>query len=99
MARFVAYARRDGPGYLLDCQSDLLGDLNTRFVVPLLARSEAPIPAARLNPIFEIDGASYVMVTQFASTVRLRELGEAAESLAEREGKILNALDMLISGF
>jgi toxin CcdB len=99
MSRFVAYARGSGPGFLLDCQADLLSDLNTRFVVPLLPRAEAPIPAARLNPLFEIRGVPCVMVTQFASTVSLRELGDPAASLANREHEILNALDMLITGF
>jgi len=99
MTRFVAYARRDGLGYFLDCQADLLDGLNTRFVVPLLPQTLAPLPAARLNPMFEIDGVAFVMATQFASSVRLLELGEAVASFAEREHEILNALDMLITGY
>jgi toxin CcdB len=99
MARFVAHARRDGTGLLLDCQADLLAELNTRFVVPLLAQETAPRPAARLNPIFEIDGVPHVMMTQFASAIYSGELGEPVASLADRGDEILNALDMLISGF
>ena len=99
MARFVAYSRRDGPGYLLDCQADLLNGLNTRFVIPLLPEAEAPSPAARLNPVFHIGGVRMVMVTQFASAVRTTELGDSVASLGAREHDILNALDMLISGY
>ena len=100
MAKFDVYARRDGgPGLLLDCQADLLGDLATRFVVPLLAEAEAPRPAARLNPLFEIAGLRFVMVTQFAAAVPARELGERTGSLIERQDEVLGALDMLISGF
>ncbi|MDB5694297.1 MAG: plasmid maintenance protein CcdB [Alphaproteobacteria bacterium] len=99
MARFDVHARRGGDGYLLDCQANLLDDLNTRFVVPLLRETDAPRPAARLNPWFEIDGRRVLMVTQFASAVGVRELGEKVGSLAERQEDILNALDMLISGF
>lgn len=100
MARFDVHSRPDGrPGFLLDCQADLLGDLNTRFVVPLLPEAEAPRPASRLNPLFEIGGKRVVMVTQFAAAIPARELGERAGSLAERQDDVLNALDMLISGF
>jgi hypothetical protein len=35
------FALKSG-GYVLDCQADLLSDLNTRFVVPLLPESKAP---------------------------------------------------------
>ena len=99
MAMFDAHARRDGPGFLLDCQADLLSDLNSRFVVPLLPEAEAPRPATRLNPLFEIGGQRVLMVTQFASAVPTRELGEPVGSLLDRQEDILNALDMLISGF
>lgn len=53
MAKFDVYARPNGAGYLLDCQADLLSDLSTRFVIPLLPLDEAPTPAARLNPVFD----------------------------------------------
>ena len=43
---------RDGPGYLMDVQADMLNRLNTRVVVPLLPLSEAPKPAKVLNPQF-----------------------------------------------
>src|SRR3546814_8547155 len=79
MAKFGVYRLRDGNGYLLDCQADLLRDLNTRFVVPLLPVDTAPKPAARLNPIFEIQGEQYMMVTQFAATVPSSELRTRSE--------------------
>jgi len=99
MAKFDVYRRRAGAGYLLDCQADLLSRLNTRFVVPLLPAREAPKPAARLNPLFELDGETHVMLTQFAAAIPVAELGERVASLRDRDTVILNALDMLISGF
>jgi toxin CcdB len=99
MAKFDVYRRGDGPGYLLDCQADLLDGLNTRLVVPLLPPEDAPKPAARLNPLLEIEGRAVVMVTQFAAAVLVRELGEQAGSLLEEQDAIGLALDMLISGF
>lgn len=99
MAKFDVYARRGTSGFLLDCQADVLGDLNTRFVVPLLPEEQAPKPAARLNPLFDVGGRRVVMVTQFAAAVSIRELGESAGSLLSEQDAISNALDMLISGF
>ena len=99
MAKFDVHARLGGSGFLLDCQADLLSDFNTRFVVPLLPRDEAPTPAARLNPVFDIQGRQVVMVTQFASAVAMKEFGEHVGSLLAEQNAIGNALDMLISGF
>lgn len=99
MAKFDVYRLRDDRSYLLDCQADLLSDLNTRFVVPLLPVGEAPAPAARLNPIFDIHGEQYVMVTQFAAAVPASELRTKIMSLGEQAFTIGNALDMLISGY
>lgn len=99
MARFDVYRGIGEADLLLDCQSDLLAMLNTRFVVPLMKAAHAPQPARRLNPVFEIDGASYVMVTQFAATLARRDCGAVVGSLAADEASIINALDMLISGY
>jgi toxin CcdB len=99
MARFDVYRGVGGADLLLDCQSDLLRDLNTRFVVPLQSPENAPEPARRLNPVFEIDGKRYVMVTQFAAAIALRECGGFVTSLADQDTVIMNAVDMLISGY
>ncbi len=98
MARFEVYRTADGKVLLLDCQADLLADLNTRFVVPLLPQPAAPKPAGRLNPIFEVEGIAHVMVTQYAAAVALRELGTKVASLVEHEREITNALDLLLTG-
>jgi toxin CcdB len=98
MARFDVHELQSG-GYVVDCQADVLSSLTTRFVVPLLPPAEAPFPAARLNPQFEILGDPHVMVTQFAGAVASRQLGRIVESLAEFESQIMNALDMLLTGY
>ncbi|EZP71178.1 CcdB-like toxin protein [Novosphingobium resinovorum] len=99
MAKFDVYRMAAGNGYYLDCQSDLLSELNTRLVAPLLAEEEAPRMALRLNPKFEIEGASFVMTTQFMGSVPLTELRVRVTSLHEHDLTIGNALDMLISGY
>jgi len=98
MARFDVFLRLDGAGYLLDCQADLLADLATRFVVPLLPPAAAPRPATRLNPSLVIAGEPYVMVTQFAAAVRRSELGARVDNRRDDADRIVGALDLLITG-
>ena len=99
MAKFDVHRMRQGGSLVIDCQADLLSDLNTRLVVPLLSINDAPKPAARLNPVLPFADEQLVMATQFAATVPCSELGEPLTSLRQHDLTIGNALDMLISGF
>ena len=99
MARFDVFEYRFGDGFLLDVQSDLLDHLNTRLVVPLLPLDMAPLPAKRLNPIFEIDGDSYMMVTQYLSAIRETEIGSLVKTIGHCSDEITNAIDMAFQGF
>lgn len=98
MARYTVY-RIDSGAYLLDVQSDLLNDLATRIVIPLMPLAEAPKPARRLNPVFEIGNAPYVLVTQFLAAVPLSLLATPVADLSAHDTDIANALDMLFHGF
>ncbi|WP_353199044.1 CcdB family protein [Sandarakinorhabdus sp.] len=99
MARFDVYEGFGGGEFLLDCQSNLLADMQTRFVVPLRPVRNAPPPIRRLNPVFQIGGDEFVMMTQQAATIPKRECGPIVATLAAADATILNALDMLISGY
>ena len=99
MARFDIYTNPHGDGYLPDVQTNILLSLNTRIVVPLMPQSDAPIPAKRLNPVFDIDKIPYVMVTQFMAAVPKSILKKPIFTLAEKDTEITNALDMVFSGF
>jgi toxin CcdB len=84
---------------LLDVQADLLSQMNTRAVVPLLPLGTAPLPARRLNPVFRIGPDDFVMVTQFIAAVPRPALQEIAGNLSRHWDDIANALDMLLRGF
>jgi len=99
MARFDVFPNPDRNGYLLNIQTDLLNHLNTRVVVPLLPADDAPKPARYLNPTFQIGDDDVVMVTQFIATVPISALPIAVSNVGHRNGEIIAALDMLISGF
>lgn len=96
MAQFDVH--RLGQGLVIDCQSNLLSHLNTRMVVPLIPRDQAPHPARRFNPIFSIDGVDHVMDTQFASAIERRRLGPIVADLSDRSFEVTDAFDMLLSG-
>lgn len=99
MARYDVYRIAGGSGFVLDCQADVLSMLNTRFVIPLLPPDEAPLAGERLNPTFTVAGKQVVMYTQFAASVPAGQLREPVASLADEHLSIMNALDMLLSGY
>lgn len=99
MARFGVYKNSEGAGYLLDIQADLLSHLNTRVVVPLLPLDIAPMPARTLNPVFDIEGTAFSMVTQFMAAVPAHMLKTTMFSLESQRNDITAALDLLFQGF
>jgi toxin CcdB len=98
MARYDVYASPNGASFLLDVQADLLDDLNTRVVVPLMSVNAAPAPARQLNPMFDIRSERCVMATQFLSAVPVSILKTPVVSLAKYDREIDGALDMLLAG-
>ena len=99
MAKYDVYPDPGGAGYLLDVQSDLLEDMNTRVVVPLMLPAYAPVPGRRLNPAFLVDGTRHVMVTQYLSAVPAISLERPVANLAAHFAEITNAVDMVFQGF
>ncbi|HHJ4460305.1 MULTISPECIES: CcdB family protein [Citrobacter] len=86
--------------YLLDVQSDIIGELNTRLVIPLFLLDEVSgRPARRLNPVLNVDGEDFLVMTHEMASVRQSQLGEEVVSLREQRQAIKNALDFLLDGF
>lgn len=105
MAQFRAYrnprteSRQRFP-LLLDVQSDLIGALETRVVVPLApVAAKAPPRLTVLMPELEIEGRKYSMYTPQLAGIAKRELGAEVADLATSRPEIIAALDLLISGF
>lgn len=99
MARFDVYANPGGAGYVLEVQADVLDSLSTCIVVPLMAVADAPVPAKRLNPVFEITAVPHVMVTQFMAAIPRALLRNPVTNLAGHDSEIMAALDMVLVGF
>jgi toxin CcdB len=89
---------KSGSIYVVDVQADLLSDLATRVVVPLIPEAAMRKAAANLNPVFEIEGQPHVMVTQAVATVPRRKLRQVVTSLGEHRDTVLRALDVLLTG-
>jgi toxin CcdB len=86
--------------FLVDVQSDLLDQLQTRVVVPLTKTPAlAKTPLNNLTPALKFAGETYVLMTPQQAGVARTDLGAPAGSLAEQRQAILAALDFLIEGF
>jgi toxin CcdB len=86
--------------FLVDVQSDLLDELQTRVVVPLTKASAlAKKPLSNLTPALKFDGETYVLMTPQLAGVARTELGAAAGSVAEQRQVIVAAIDFLVTGF
>jgi toxin CcdB len=84
--------------YLLDIQHDLLRDLETRVVVPLVPADLFKRLSATLHPLFQIDGRLHVLLTHRLAAVHRRDLGATVVNLATRSVEIGAAVDLLRSG-
>lgn len=104
MAQFTVYANPNRSThatypYLLDIQSDLLDDLRTTVVIPLSPlRLAGKAAISRLCPVLDIDGESYVALTQQLAGVDRKTLGKTVCDLGRYRSDIIAALDFIISG-
>jgi toxin CcdB len=105
VAQFAVYRNKSSRSkstypFLVDVQSDLLDELQTRVVVPLTKASAlAKKPLSNLTPALKFDGETYVLMTPQLAGVARTELGAAAGSVAEQRQVIVAAIDFLVTGF
>ena len=101
MPQFDLYKNPRGGSYpyLLDVQTDLLGRLATRAVVPLMTiKRYGAKPISRLNPTARIANVEHVLVVQELAAIPASELRAKVTSLASRRAEIIEALDLLFMG-
>ena len=103
MAQFDVY-RNDNPRtknripFLLDIQHDLLSQLTTRVVIPLVLKDALSVPADILNPVFIIDGRDVVLSTAELAGVDKKHLGHVVTNVRPDRNKIIAAIDLLVTG-
>ena len=99
MARFDVYRNPDGNGFLLDVQADLMSHLKSRLVIPLVHSDIAPLPIKVLNPVFELEDARYMLLTQQMAAVSIRMLKSPVYNVNDRRDEVVAAIDLLLQGF
>lgn len=68
-------ASRGAAPLLLDVQAELLSDLATRVVVPLIPLADFGRPVARSHPTLMVSGAAHVMATHLIAAIPRAALG------------------------
>lgn len=85
--------------YLIDVQTTLLTDLETRVVIPVALKSKFGKGIMKnLNPIITINKKEYVIITQQISGIPSRQLGSSVCDCLSLRQEILSAIDFLITG-
>lgn len=105
MRQFTVYRNKDPRTkgtlpLLVDVQTDLLEDLQTRVVIPLTkAAALARKPVGHLMPAIAFEGEDYLLLTPQLAGVSRSDLGAVAGSIADQPQAILSAIDFLLTGF
>lgn len=105
MARFDVFPNTGSSAnefpFLVDVQSDLLADMETRVVVPLRRCDKSPASKAPgdLVPAFNVAGIDCLMQTSLLGAVPARVLKKPVASLAAERQRVIAALDFLFDGF
>lgn len=85
--------------YVVEVQSDLLGALSTRIVVPLAVTTlGAQSLPRRLCPLIPVNGTSLMLVPFEAAPLDKRLLRSVVGSVRERSHEIIDAMDAVLSG-
>ncbi|MDX1716355.1 MAG: CcdB family protein, partial [Anderseniella sp.] len=98
MAQFDVYRLKALNGYGVDIQHAHLDQLPSRLMLPLLPPAAFAGGINRLNPLVEVNGESFVIKTEFATAIGVRELGKPVANLSDHRDQIIAAMDMLVTG-
>ncbi len=101
MAQFDVYENlneksRQNIPYLLDIQNDILKNLTTRVVIPLVISNQS---INFLNPKFTINQIDVILSTAELASIPMEILGNKICSLKEKREEIIGAVDFLVTGF
>jgi toxin CcdB len=99
MAQFDIYPSPSAnAAYLIDLQDDLVDDLSTRALAPLVAIDEVPKRMKILNPIIQVEGKDYVLLTHLLAAIPVSTLKKRVTSASCQCDEIIASLDFLFTG-
>jgi toxin CcdB len=99
VARFSVHRITDSDQLVIDLQSNLLNDLTTRIVAPLLPASLVTHSLTRLHVGVDVSGIGYFVAAHLSTAIPCRELGPAIGDLSPRSDEIMAAVDFAFQGF
>ena len=98
MPRFDVYRTASG-GLVVDVQSDILPEIGTRVVVPLIPKASVPPALPRLHPVLKFENEQFVMATHLMASLPRRAMGSRVGSVTSHYDEIVSAIDMVFNGF
>ncbi|MCK5373911.1 MAG: CcdB family protein [Alphaproteobacteria bacterium] len=102
MARFDVYEYKSNSAPLLiEVQAELLADLSTCVVLPIVPEDRAKKEALpKLKPIIEVNGTRYILMTTDIGVLARKSLGDVVANVEDDyRQEITDALDFLFQGF
>ncbi|MBP6714664.1 MAG: CcdB family protein [Aliarcobacter sp.] len=82
--------------FLLDIQNDILKNLSSRVVIPLVISKEV---INFLNPKFIINEIDVILSTPELASISTENFGNKVCSLKHKREEIIGAVDFLVTGF
>mgnify|MGYP003669114737 CR=1 FL=1 len=102
MARFDVYKYDNSSvPFVLDVQANLLSELSTCAVIPMVSEKKAKQEALqKLKPTIAINGQNYILMTTDIGTVTRSSLGKKIANIEDEYRQVVTeALDFLFQGF
>lgn len=103
MAQFDLYENKNTQTnetypFLLNIQSNILGDLNTRLTVPLAVapKQNKSLP---FTPMIEVHSKNYMVMFHLMASYPITEYGTLIGSLDKERSILLGAYDFMIQGY
>lgn len=104
MSQFDVYANTNSATkkaypYIVDLQSSLLDDLNTRIAAPLAPFNKLKKQdMKRLTPVIDLEGKTFILLIPQLSAIPASSLKSPIGTLAHMRTEIIDALDLAITG-
>ena len=100
MAKFDIYRSSSSSApYLLDLQDEIVDNLATRVVAPLVSVDEVHQQMKILNPVIVVNGEEYVLMSHLLAAIPASVLRDKISSASRQRDEIIASLDFLFTGF
>lgn len=90
--------RRGSYPLLLDIQADILSDLNTRIIVPLIPLRSGSKPLI-FTPVIDVEEQRYIALFNLMASYPVGELGACVTNLSDLRSILIAAYDFVIQGY